>query len=222
MNNRQHVLETLESKGIETRLVDRFGYCQEVIDWADVIFTTGGDGTFLMAASKITNRNKPVIGINSDPTRSVGHLCIPTSYTTDFANALEKLLQNQFRWKYRQRIRITLSGVNAMDDPIELHDQQLKHPEFRFLDLEPRTAFDNTGGRGSSSLHRESRVLPIRALNEVFIGESLSSRVSYYELGTNGTTPVKLKSSGVTICTGTGSTSWSFNINKLTHQVTII
>ena len=46
-----------------------------------MIVTTGGDGTFLMGASKILNRSKPVVGINTDPTRSEGHLCLPKHYS---------------------------------------------------------------------------------------------------------------------------------------------
>ena len=37
----------LESAGVETRLCNRRGYEEELIKWADVIFTAGGDGTFL-------------------------------------------------------------------------------------------------------------------------------------------------------------------------------
>ena len=44
--------------------------------WADMIVTTGGDGTFLMGSSKILNRSKPVIGINTDPTRCQIPLCV--------------------------------------------------------------------------------------------------------------------------------------------------
>ena len=40
----------------------------------------GGDGTFLLGASKILSRDKPVIGFNTDPTRSEGHLCLPKRY----------------------------------------------------------------------------------------------------------------------------------------------
>ena len=47
----------------------RFGLDQNVINWADVIFTAGGDGTYLQAANKIVNTTKPLIGINTDPER---------------------------------------------------------------------------------------------------------------------------------------------------------
>jgi len=69
-----------------------------------------------------------------------------------------------------------------------------------------------------SAADEQCRTLPFLALNEVYIGESLSSRVSYYELQTDDQERVKQKSSGITICTGTGSTSWYFNINKLTEH----
>ena len=52
----------------------------------------------------------------------------------------------------------------------------------------------------------------------MFIGEALSARVSYYELAIDDGERSKVKSSGLCICTGTGSTSWTFNINKLKHQ----
>ena len=52
----------------------RFDYCLDQIDWSDAILTAGGDGTFLMAASKVEGHSKPVIGINTDPERYVESL----------------------------------------------------------------------------------------------------------------------------------------------------
>ena len=43
-------------------------------------------------------------------------------------------------------------------------------------------------------------------------------RVSFYEVGIDDSVRQKQKSSGITVCTGTGSTSWFFNINHLTTQ----
>ncbi|ESP03459.1 hypothetical protein LOTGIDRAFT_171397 [Lottia gigantea] len=55
--------------GIEARVVNRWQFHTEAINWADVIFSAGGDGTFLLAASKIMDKSKPIIGINTDPER---------------------------------------------------------------------------------------------------------------------------------------------------------
>merc|ERR1712032_1567089 len=51
-----------------------------------------------------------------------------------------------------------------------------------------------------------------------FIGESLSSRVSYLELQVDQQQPFKTRNSGLCIATGTGSTSWIFNVNKMAHH----
>ena len=223
--SRDHVKQILEDGGIEVRVVNRFQYNEEQIDWADVIITAGGDGTFLMAASKIFTKSKPVIGINSDPSRSVGYLCLDPAYSLNFRPALERLQSGNFRWIYRQRIRVSIKGESSFDPPAELHNQQLLHPEFRYLDLEthPLNRRSNSPPRPDSaeslnSDYHSYHVLPVRALNDVFIGECLSSRVSYFEFAVDDRPAVKVKSSGVTICTGTGSTSWSFNINKISPQ----
>ncbi|XP_054162681.1 NAD kinase 2, mitochondrial-like [Oppia nitens] len=215
--SREHIVECLKKASVEVRVVSRNEYNDQNIDWADVIITSGGDGTFLMAASKINNCNKAVIGVNSDPKRSVGYLCLPKRYSNNFGEALRLLSDGQFRWKYRQRIRIILESENANEEPIELHDQQLKCPENRFLELD--ASHDSRDSKIKKNTKTVKKVLPYKALNEVFIGEAISSRVSYYEFAVNeNKIKAKLKSSGLTISTGTGSTSWFFNINKVTPQ----
>jgi NAD+ kinase len=53
-------------RGIEVRLVERFQYTPSLIKWADAIITAGGDGTYLLGASKIGTRDKPLLGVNTD------------------------------------------------------------------------------------------------------------------------------------------------------------
>jgi len=50
------------------------------------------------------------------------------------------------------------------------------------------------------------------------MGESLSSRVSYFALSLDGSSWTKVKSSGLCVSTGTGSTSWHFSINRIREQ----
>ena len=73
-------------------------YTNELIDWADIIFTTGGDGTFLLGASKIKTPDKPVVGINTDPTRSEGYLCLPKHFSFSPDHAIEELMAGHFRY----------------------------------------------------------------------------------------------------------------------------
>ncbi|KAM5192180.1 NAD kinase 2, mitochondrial isoform 2-T2 [Mantella aurantiaca] len=210
--NVEHVVESLRKEGIEVQVVKRRDYDEATVRWADAIISAGGDGTMLLAASKVLDRFKPVIGVNTDPERSEGHLCLPVHYTHSFPEALHKLYRGEFRWLWRQRIRLYLEGTGINLTPVDLHEQQLS--------LEQHNKAHNIGGHSeqTSTAVSEPQLLPVRALNEVFIGESLSSRASYYEISVDDGPWEKQKSSGLNVCTGTGSKAWSYNINKIAPQ----
>ena len=72
--------------------VPRFEYSADLIEQSDIVFTMGGDGTFLLGATRILHPNKPIVGINSDPTRSEGHLLLPKQYSANIREAVKKLL----------------------------------------------------------------------------------------------------------------------------------
>ena len=63
------------------------------INWADMICAVGGDGTFLLAAGRVTDNQKPVIGFNSDPRRSEGYLSLHKKYSSNIEEAVRKLKQ---------------------------------------------------------------------------------------------------------------------------------
>ncbi|XP_054842249.1 NAD kinase 2, mitochondrial isoform X1 [Eublepharis macularius] len=211
IKNVEHVIDSLRNEKIEVRLVKRKEYNEETVRWADAIIAAGGDGTMLLAASKVLDRLKPVIGVNTDPDRSEGHLCLPVRYTHSFPDALQKLYRGEFRWQWRQRIRLYLEGTGINPVPVDLHEQQLSQEQHS-------RAHVNGRFQDQRSQISEPHLLPVRALNEVFIGESLSSRASYYEISVDDGAWEKQKSSGLNICTGTGSKAWSFNINKVANQ----
>uniref|UniRef100_A0A671UWC1 NAD kinase 2, mitochondrial n=1 Tax=Sparus aurata TaxID=8175 RepID=A0A671UWC1_SPAAU len=216
-NNVEHIVKSLRKEGIDVRVVKRGEYNEEVVRWADAIISAGGDGTMLLVASKVLSKDKPVVGVNTDPERSEGHLCLPVRYTHAFPVALEKLCRGEFRWLWRQRIRVHLEGTGINPTPVDLHEQQLSLEQHNqahritTMDIQRRT------GTLNESFSKPS-LLPIRSLNEIFIGESLSSRASYYEISVDDGPWEKQKSSGLGICTGTGSKAWSYNINKLAEQ----
>ncbi|XP_044030011.1 NAD kinase 2, mitochondrial isoform X6 [Siniperca chuatsi] len=216
-NNVEHIVKSLRREDIEVRVVKRGEYDEEVVRWADAIISAGGDGTMLLVASKVLSKDKPVVGVNTDPERSEGHLCLPVRYTRAFPEALEKLCRGEFRWLWRQRIRLHLEGTGINPTPVDLHEQQLsleQHSQAHRI-----TTMDSQ--RRTGTLHEsfsKPNLLPIRSLNEIFIGESLSSRASYYEISVDDGPWEKQKSSGLSICTGTGSKAWSYNINKLVEQ----
>ncbi|CAJ1071054.1 NAD kinase 2%2C mitochondrial [Xyrichtys novacula] len=216
-NNVEHIVKSLRKEGMEVRVVKRGEYDEEVVRWADAIISAGGDGTMLLVASKVLSKDKPIVGVNTDPERSEGHLCLPVRYTRAFPEALQKLRRGEFRWLWRQRIRLYLEGTGINPTPVDLHELQLsleQHSQAHRI-----TTIDSQRRKGTldESFSKPS-LLPVRGLNEIFIGESLSSRASYYEISVDDGPWEKQKSSGLSICTGTGSKAWSYNINKLSEQ----
>ncbi|KAK7895809.1 hypothetical protein WMY93_021134 [Mugilogobius chulae] len=230
-NNVEHIVKSLRKEGIEVKVVKRGEYNEEVVRWADAIISAGGDGTMLLVASKVLSKDKPVVGVNTDPERSEGHLCLPVRYTHTFPEALQKLFQGNFRWLWRQRIRLHLEGTGINPTPVDLHEQQLSLEQHSQAHRNTATDCQSTGTGVLPESFSQPCLLPVRGLNEIFIGESLSSRAklkrhvklllhraSYYEISVDDGPWEKQKSSGLSVCTGTGSKAWSYNINKLAQQ----
>ena len=72
----------------------------------------GGDGTFLKTASLINTRRLPIVGVNTDPARSVGHLTsIPIPFKhrdRDISLMVDFINTENFKFKYKQRIKLTM------------------------------------------------------------------------------------------------------------------
>ncbi|CAB0006434.1 unnamed protein product [Nesidiocoris tenuis] len=83
----------LRNAGFQVVVIDRTQYTPDAIEWADLIVTAGGDGTFLIAASEIQNRDKPLLGFNTNPSKSTGYLCLPCSVNNE---AVVNRLKNVF------------------------------------------------------------------------------------------------------------------------------
>lgn len=215
----------LKQRGLEVCLVNRFSYTPDAIDWADVIFTGGGDGTFLLGASQIVERNKPLIGFNTDPHYSQGYLCLPVWCTTNMAKAVDLILAGQFRWLFRQRLNASLT--HPINMPVSIQSMSKLKPtdadcpsyslphsvtfEETPVNAERFKAFENCRFDQMITTH-----LPIYALNEIYFGDALSACVSFYDLSLDGAKAERHKSSGIVVATGTGSTSWFQHCSTLT------
>lgn len=79
------------------------------LDDYDVVFSVGGDGTFLRTSHYI--KDQLIMGINSSTKYSVGALCSVTQ--RDFENKLDDILAGRFRVKRFSRMKI-LVGDRAL------------------------------------------------------------------------------------------------------------
>ncbi|CAI5746738.1 unnamed protein product [Peronospora destructor] len=162
------ITNSFKDRNIEVKVVSANQLTHEAVEGTDMIFSAGGDGTFLKTASFV-NTPIPVAGLNTDPKRSEGNLCCykVDNVTHRFSTALDRLLDGDFKWRLRQRIRVGM--VNQDGYWFEL---------------------------------------PRYALNEVFIAEGDASRPSHYNIGIDQHQRESHRSSGILMCTGTGSSAW--------------
>jgi len=88
----------------------------------NLVITVGGDGTFLEAARSI--KNALILGVNSDPTWSVGNFCAASE--DNFGDILDSVLAGRPKVKSYQRMMLTvsndkLSSIHVLNDILMCH-----------------------------------------------------------------------------------------------------
>ncbi|KPI96562.1 UPF0465 protein C5orf33 [Papilio xuthus] len=214
----ENVAKRLREMGHQVEMASRLTYNDELINWCDVVVPCGGDGTFLLAASRVRDANKPVIGFNSFPHKSVGRLCLPTWCSNDVKGALHALKEGRFRWMRRSRIRTTITCEAKVLDtitPVDLHTlHYCRYPPMSNIheNQDAHTREHDVTAANSPTL--STKVLPFLALNEVFIGESVTSRVSLLRLQIDNGQWTHTKSSGLCVTTGTDSDQLAYSVRE--------
>ena len=79
-----------------------------------LVVSVGGDGTYLRTSSMIESSTTPLLGINTDPGRSLGILCAKFLYKnrskeSDINKIFDQLEQKQFEWMFRQRLNCKIT-----------------------------------------------------------------------------------------------------------------
>lgn len=91
------------------------------IDWADLVITISGDGTFLLASKLITNNKTPIFGINPHPgIRILSHCRLSTAQTL---KGFEKLHAGDYTILMRSRIRTIMTGEGLYQQPFHIHEK---------------------------------------------------------------------------------------------------
>ena len=210
-------------------VVKTSAYDAETAKNADLIISAGGDGTFLSAASLVRDQT-PVIGINTDPIGSEGHLSLTGKEERKVGDVIDRFFGGNFRFFPRQRVRVSfIDSASAASPPSSQNHECLRevsdHARLGYVNLHVDLFLKMRlrilvicRSEDEQFPHRQEIVLPLLALNEVFVGESHAARVSYLEIQFDDGPVYKQKNSGIIVCTGTGSTSWHYNVNRLTEQ----
>jgi NAD+ kinase len=182
------VVDCFRKLDVEVKVVNRLTINKDLLHWTDILVPIGGDGTFLLAASRASplfiENSVPIVGFNSDPKRSEGRLMLPKQYTSDVNDAVKKLLTGEFEWMHRSRIRITLLGVNGNAPvPIDLHEYNTAPVEHKEVIISEPSLLDQINGNSNSKCKPRKftkRMLPYLALNEVRVvgGENVARAIN--------------------------------------------
>ena len=115
----RRVKQVLSSRGIHYRSLTRSHRLRGAS--YDGVIAVGGDGTFLEASHSV--RNQWMLGVNSDPKRSVGYFCSTTAPT--FGRTIVRMMEGQERIQRLQRIALKLNGAGlpalALNDILITH-----------------------------------------------------------------------------------------------------
>ena len=88
----------------------------------DLVLSLGGDGTFLKTASMMNDRSLPILGVNTDPQRSVGCLCNRKVYYDTRDYDIKKMFRyidrENFEFFYRQRLLFEMDSMDPHEEPI--------------------------------------------------------------------------------------------------------
>ena len=106
----QQVLAVLDSRGVDYQKIYR-SELQPVDTSLDAIIIVGGDGTTLDTTHYVSTADIPIIGVNSDPTSSVGFYTCCTADT--FAGIFDSL-DNQPRTTF-PRLEVLLNGQQILE-----------------------------------------------------------------------------------------------------------
>ena len=97
----------------------------------DLIVTVGGDGTLLDAARE--TRTQFILGVNSDPKRSIGRLCSVTRQ--DFQKNIRKIISGDFRIIKLHRLKLNFSRniepVCLLNDLLVCHENPASMSRYR-------------------------------------------------------------------------------------------
>lgn len=139
----RHVQDVLDRMHIQYCTCDR----SRMVDFSpfNLIVTVGGDGTLLSASSMIGSQL--VLGVNSNPTVSVGRFCSATSDT--FEAIFEQWISGKAAVRNLNRIHLNINnratGIHVLNDVLICHKNPAAMSHY-FLTVQGKTEYQRSSG----------------------------------------------------------------------------
>ena len=117
----ERVLRFLRKQPVFVQISHRI--TTSIVRRADVVICIGGDGTFLEAARHL--RVQPMVGVNSDPRRSVGSFCSVSA--ARFESFFDQMMRGKRPVVFYQRLRLELNGkrvgIPVLNEALITHER---------------------------------------------------------------------------------------------------
>ncbi|KAL6435859.1 hypothetical protein ACFW04_005613 [Cataglyphis niger] len=149
----------------------------------------------------------PIFGINPH-LETCTTFTLPLKSKSNIVQIFEKLRTGDYTLLMRSRIRTTMTGEGLYQSPFHIHEKSRARGERRIDAL-----MRSTQRKIADALQPRRRILPWLALNEVFMAEFYASRPIALTVQIDDSEINSTHSSGICVCTGSGSRSWFKTMN---------
>lgn len=195
------VSEALNSAGFHVSLSQDARHALDAADCdgIELCLALGGDGTVLRAAHAVPT-GAMVIGVNTDPGRSVGKHCAVAIRPENVKAAAAAFASQLWRRAYEAvrvpRLRVTIDPTMDAHDPLATAASE-----------PPPTDPAESASAVATPKEAVSSTVDL-AVNECFLGEENSTRPWDFELSVDGGPWTPWRSSGLIAATQLGSSAW--------------
>ncbi|XP_046819212.1 NAD kinase 2, mitochondrial-like [Vespa crabro] len=206
--------EIMEKMGSKFRIIKSTEDGKDDVEWADLVISIGGDEAFLLASQMIKNNKKAIISIN--PKYHANEHIFSMDHSNDIENIFKKLEKGKYNLLMRNRIRTIMYGEDIhrelyqADDKIQSMKDIMKDKD---CEKDPKINMKSTERKIIDVQKPRRRVLPWLALNEIYMGEYLSTGSITFTIQVDDQDVYKIQCSGICVCTGSGSSNWYRSMN---------
>ncbi len=179
----------------------------------DLIFSLGGDGTFLRSLNFNNSNEQLVIGLNTDGKHSTGFYCGLNSMDGKIEEKIRGVFQNKFKQKFLNKLKVDIvsDGENA-NCFVKGNDvtQEINNNSNCYGNNSKDSNFDNKYIRSFESLCRDDKRngnsnkvgRSYNFINDLYFGEKFSGRISKCQLQLGSEEKAfSIKSSGLIVST---------------------
>eukprot|EP01068_Selenidium_serpulae_P004529 Selendium_serpulae@DN3620_c0_g1_i1.p1 len=199
----------------------------QALNGVDAIVSAGGDGTYLRASQMVPGievtapderrKNVWLFGVNTNPASSEGHLCLSSDDPPDGSPVGHQPFDDASLASYFASDIRSDKKYFGIDDDISGEAQSVIQATRKIAEMSFQPLIRQ---RISVEIDRagEKTAISGRALNDVMVAKSDNAAAMLSAIKVNDGEWQRSKSSGILACTGTGSSAWAYNMDRVYDQ----